>query len=265
MPQGAIYCDYMQDYDRAIDDFENAIEADAKYVSAYGNLGIAKRRKGLLESALLDFTEAIKLDPKNAEHYRQRTAVYEAQNEGNKAIADYRKVLELAPSDSDTLNRLAWALARAPDARLQNADLALELARKAVRLRPKDADVHNTLGVAQYRTGNWAAAIDALQEGAELRSTPNAVDWLFLAMAHWQLGHKENARSWYDKAVAWTEKNQPEDDELRHFRAEVEALTGLSEVPAAEAESKERPTRSGQPTEGGENSRETEPVKELTK
>ena len=34
-------------------------------------------------------------------------------------------------------------------------------------------------------------------------------DWFFLAMAHWQLGNHDQARAWYEKSVAWMEKNSP--------------------------------------------------------
>ena len=43
-------------------------------------------------------------------------------------------------------------------------------------------------------------------------------------MANWQLGKKEEARKWYDKAVEWMEKNQPKNEELRRFRAEAAEL-----------------------------------------
>ena len=46
-------------------------------------------------------------------------------------------------------------------------------------------------------------------------------------MAHWQLGDKPQARSWYDKAVPWMEKNQPKNEELVRFRAEAAALLGV--------------------------------------
>ena len=49
----------------------------------------------------------------------------------------------------------------------------------------------------------------------------------FLAMTHWQLGSKEEARKWYDQAVQWMEKNAPENGELRHFRAEAAKLLGV--------------------------------------
>ena len=53
----------------------------------------------------------------------------------------------------------------------------------------------------------------------ELRQGGDSFDWFFLAMAHWQFGEKEKAGAWFDKAAAWIEKNSPDDDELRRFRA----------------------------------------------
>ena len=47
-------------------------------------------------------------------------------------------------------------------------------------------------------------------------------------MAHWQLGEKEAARKWYDQAVAWMDKNQPNNEELRRFRAEAAELLGVA-------------------------------------
>ena len=57
-----------------------------------------------------------------------------------------------------------------------------------------------------------------------LRQGGDVFDWFFLAMAHWQLGHKEEARRWYDRAVQWTEKNKREDEELGRFQAEARVL-----------------------------------------
>ena len=59
-------------------------------------------------------------------------------------------------------------------------------------------------------------------------------DWSFLAMAHRQLGHPAEARSWYDRAVQWMEKHKQElekdklaREELRRFRLEAEELLEL--------------------------------------
>ena len=48
-------------------------------------------------------------------------------------------------------------------------------------------------------------------------------------MAHWQLGKKDKARAWYDRAVQWMNKNQPNNRELRRFRAEAAELLELRE------------------------------------
>ena len=53
-------------------------------------------------------------------------------------------------------------------------------------------------------------------------------------MAHWQLGHKEEAQPLYDKAVDSMEKYDPDDEELLHFRAEAAELLGINESPAEE-------------------------------
>ena len=88
----------------------------------------------------------------------------------------------------------------------------------------------NTLGTALYRAGDWKAAIETLERADQLqggkRLSGNA---FFLAMAHWQLGNKDEARKWYDRAVEWMDKNQPKNEELRRFRAEAAELLEVEE------------------------------------
>ena len=50
-------------------------------------------------------------------------------------------------------------------------------------------------------------------------------------MARWQLGEKDKARVWYDKAAVWTEKHRPSDPTLRRFRTEAAALIGVKDSP----------------------------------
>ena len=82
----------------------------------------------------------------------------------------------------------------------------------------------NTLGVAHYRASDWKSAIAALEKSIKLRQGGDSFDWFFLAMAHWKLGEKEEARKWYDRAVTWMDKNSPNDEELRRFREEAAKL-----------------------------------------
>jgi hypothetical protein len=49
-------------------------------------------------------------------------------------------------------------------------------------------------------------------------------------MACWQLGERDEARIWYERAVQWMEKHAPKNDELLRFRAEAAELLGLGPV-----------------------------------
>ena len=81
----------------------------------------------------------------------------------------------------------------------------------------------NTLGVARYRAAEYITAIDALQKSMKLQGE-NSFDFFFLAMAHWQLGHEDEARTSYDQAVDWMRINKLDNEEIRRFRAEAEEL-----------------------------------------
>jgi tetratricopeptide (TPR) repeat protein len=156
----------------------------------------------------------------------------------DEAVASYRKVIASEPNSALAHNNLAWILATCPDPKTRNPAQAVALATKSVGLAPagmnQEPDLKdrnwNTLGVALYRAREWEASVAAVEKSMSIRRGGDSFDWFFLAMAHWQLGDQQQARKWYDQAVAWMEKNQPENEELRRFRAEAAELIGLPNV-----------------------------------
>jgi tetratricopeptide (TPR) repeat protein len=129
---------------------------------------------------------------------------------------------------------LATELSTCPDVKLRDPKRAVELARQAVergsKLGVRTGTYQRALGIAHYRCADWQASIAALGESMKLQDGGDSRDWFFLAMAHWELGDKEHARRWYDKAVAWMEKNQPKYTEFRRYRAEAGELLGIPEA-----------------------------------
>jgi uncharacterized protein HemY len=95
------------------------------------------------------------------------------------------------------------------------------------------------MGVARYRAGQWEEAVAALEKAMRLSSGGDAGDWLFLALAHWQLGHKDKAGAYYQKAARWMDQKRPERPELRRFRAEAAALLGITD--GAQDPAKDKP------------------------
>jgi len=107
------------------------------------------------------------------------------------------------------------------------ASRAIQPSKDAVDLRPREGNFWHALGVAHYRAGDWKAAIARLEQSIRLRKVGDASDWFFLAMSHWHLGNKEEARKLYDLAADWTEKHALHNPELVGFHAEAAALLGL--------------------------------------
>jgi eukaryotic-like serine/threonine-protein kinase len=171
--------------------------------------------------------------------YFQQANAHAARKEWEKAIADYTKALELKPDVPVLCNNLAWLLATCPDPKFLDVARAVELARKAVELDPKHGNWWNTLGVAHYRVGEWKNAIDALKKSDELlKGEMFSFNAFFLAMAHWQRDEKGEARQLYDRGVQWMEKHQPNNEELRRFRAEAAESLKIEDQPKPVPKSK---------------------------
>jgi uncharacterized protein HemY len=57
----------------------------------------------------------------------------------------------------------------------------------------------NTLGAVLYRAGSYQQAIDRFNEGLALHGSKGQLqDWIFLAMAHHQLGHSKEVAKWLE-------------------------------------------------------------------
>ncbi len=141
--------------------------------------------------------------------------------------------VKLGPDHLDTLtgmSNLAWSLVSASDVKFRDPQRAVELATKAVAGSPSRPSFRGTLGAARYRSGDCKGAIAELEKTISLRNADdsrNASAAFFLAMAHGQLGEKDKARAWFDKAVQWMEKGKTDDPDLKRFRAEAAELLGV--------------------------------------
>jgi lipoprotein NlpI len=87
-------------FDRAIEDFNEAIRLDPKYAAAFNNRGNTNRAKGEFDHAIEDFNEAIQLDRKYTVAFNNRGNTYRAKGEFDRAIADYDEAIRLDPKDS---------------------------------------------------------------------------------------------------------------------------------------------------------------------
>lgn len=144
-------------------------------------------------------------------------------------------------TDPTTANNLAWSCALAPgSAAVHEALVRLaELAEQRFLAEQKQI-VLNTLGAVLYRAGRFEDAIHRLEEGIQLRNGESLPqDWVFLAMAHHRLGHRDEARRWLDRLRNRPPSENPsqfwDELEIRLLRNEAEAVIFYDPVFPADA------------------------------
>lgn len=83
----------------AITDFNQAIKLDGRFIPAYINRGFAYMEAGDSASAEQALSQALQVDPSQAGAQSLRATARLNQNKVAEAIADYKKVVELAPEN----------------------------------------------------------------------------------------------------------------------------------------------------------------------
>ena len=94
--RGAAYIRKRQ-FDRAIQDLDQAIQRDPKYAQAFQSRGTAYSLQGQNDRAIEDFNQAIRLDPKSAVSFYARGGVYNAEGQHDRAIQDFDQAIRLKP------------------------------------------------------------------------------------------------------------------------------------------------------------------------
>jgi hypothetical protein len=114
----------------------------------------------------------------------------------------------------DCANDLAWLLLNEPDATKGEPLLAVDLAKHATEADAQRATYWNTLGAAYHRTGDPANAISALERSMDLSNGGTGFDYVFLSLAHSQMGQQAEARHWLARTESWIERQGSDQPDL---------------------------------------------------
>ena len=134
---------YEGDYDRAIADFDKAIELKPDDAVAYNNRGNAYADKGKYDRAIADFDKAIELKPDDAVAYNNRGAAYFKKGDHDQAIADFNKATDIDLDDAVAYNNRGNAYADKG-----GYDEAISDFNKAIALKPYLAEAYCNRGSA---------------------------------------------------------------------------------------------------------------------
>jgi tetratricopeptide (TPR) repeat protein len=172
------------------------------------HLELAKvlRKKGLREAAAAEFREAIRLAPDDAAAHFEFGVFYHDTRDGRDAeLAEFREAARLDSQGTPWARaELVWILTMSDVPGMRNPAEALDHARKAIEITEgQHPHFQAILALAAYRSGLHDEALAALERAKALGGSEDATAWFLRAMIHWQKGEKEEARPWFDKAVAW--------------------------------------------------------------
>ena len=161
--KGVSYQDKGQ-WDKAIAEYNKAIEINPSYAEAYYNRGLAYAQgKGQFDKAISDWNKAIELNPSYAEAYNNRGNAYQAKGQYDRAISDYTKAIEINPSYAEAYYNRGVAYGRKGQ-----YDQAISDCNKAIELNPSYAKAYYNRGVAHYFKGEYDKAWEDVHKAESL-------------------------------------------------------------------------------------------------
>jgi tetratricopeptide (TPR) repeat protein len=185
---------------------------------------------GRLDETLLELERAFEVAENKAWPLMSRAAVLAQSPENCDRVTEiFRQATELSPGDDSLLGEIAFRhlldfIDTCPD--LYDPQTSLERARRVIDIDPSSELNLFLLGLALYRNGRPAEAIEPLEKCFVILGGMPFVRFV-LAMSYWELGRKAEAREQYDAAVAWIERTGTANPVWIRQRREAATLMGL--------------------------------------
>ena len=198
-----------ENVDSAITEFNHALEKDPRYALAYAGLGDAYWRRYELDKGIQSAKQAeaacekaIALDANQAASHTCLGLVYNGTGKSEEAVSQYRRAVELEPTDDDAVRGLALAFAKL--GRVEDAENvsgrnscassildgynslgglymskgryseAAEMFSHVIALAPHSFRGYSNLGGAYVAMGRYQEAVNAFEESIKIRSTADA-------------------------------------------------------------------------------------------
>jgi lipoprotein NlpI len=167
-----------RDFDHSIADYDQMIRLDPRQFEAFNNRGVAHYLKGDYDRAIEDCNEAIRLNPQFANPYLVRGNAHLAKGDDDDAIADYDQAIQLDPKFASAYSRRGSAYAINGDFNRAIADYD-----QAIRLSPKSSEAYLLRGVADIYANALPKAMADLNQSYAL-DAKNAYAALWLSIVN---------------------------------------------------------------------------------
>lgn len=199
--RGAAY-KLMGRYDEALADVDIAVKLDAGNPQYWCQRGDLRAKKQNYAGAIEDYSTALDKSPNYVWAYRGRGQAYLGQGNAKLALADLNEALRGKPGDFNLTLLRGRANSQAQNYDAAVGDFAQALALKTTGLLPSErAIILSQRGFARLKQGHTTEAKADVDEA--LRAAPKSAFALAVSgLIEEQLGHKAEAASLYQRAVA---------------------------------------------------------------
>jgi tetratricopeptide (TPR) repeat protein len=163
------------DLDGAIAAYDEAIRLNPKYADAFLYRGIAWYAKRDYDRAIADYNAAVEVEPTPLA-YLDRGIAWAAKRDFVGAITDYNAAMRLFPDYTEAYywRGVAWK-------NKSNFNQAIADFSQTIKLDETYAAAYDQRAQVNFNTGNFAAAAKDFRRLGELKASPYAMLWLFLA------------------------------------------------------------------------------------
>ena len=112
------------DFDRALEDYDQAILLNPSFANAYNNRGVIYRLKDEYDRAIRDYDQAIWLDNNIPATFYNRAIAHSEKEDYDRAVGDFDAVLRFNPKNALALYGRGVARLKKGDAQSGSADIA---------------------------------------------------------------------------------------------------------------------------------------------
>ncbi|WP_343869067.1 tetratricopeptide repeat protein [Caenispirillum bisanense] len=177
-------------------------------------LGDLHRRNKQWTAAVDGYNRAIALLPEvRPEHWSwfySRGIAFERSDQWPKAEADFRKALDLSPDQPFVLNYLGYSWID----KGMHLEEGREMIEKAVRQRPRDGYIVDSLGWVLFLMGDYDGAVRHLERAIELTPDDPTIND-HLGDAYWMVGRRLEARFQWQRALDMGPEEEGQAERIR--------------------------------------------------
>jgi Flp pilus assembly protein TadD len=180
------------------------------------DLGDILRGKERYEEAVKVYDQAFaripSLQPRHWSLLYARGIALERSKQWQRGEKDFLKALEYQPDQPYVLNYLGYSWVE----KGLHLDRAQAMIRKAVKLRPNDGYIVDSLGWVLYQLEDFSGAVKQLERAVELRAEDPVIND-HLGDAYWNVGRKQEARFQWRRALSF----EPEEEFIDSIKKKI--------------------------------------------